>query len=77
MEMIAGATVIVRFTDLCCAGTLLSATAKESASEFVAAVGVPAITPLEGVNDKPAGNVPVATDQVNGAVPPVAVNFAE
>jgi hypothetical protein len=29
-----------------------------------AAVGVPLISPDEAVNDKPAGNVPVATDHV-------------
>ena len=47
-----------------------------SGAEFSAVVGVPAITPVEGVNDKPAGNEPAVIDQVSGGVPPAAANVA-
>ena len=76
MEMLDDATLNARFTDFCCAGTLLSATVKVSGAEFTAVVGVPAITPLAGVSDKPAGNEPALIDQVSGGVPPVAANVA-
>jgi len=45
--------------------------------QFRRLVGVPAITPLEGVNDRPGGNEPAVIDQVSGGVPPLAVNVAE
>ena len=73
-EILDGATGRLKFTDFCSAGTLLSVTVKVSAFGFSAVVGVPVITPLEGVIAKPAGNEPAAIDQVNGAVPPVAAN---
>ena len=47
------------------------------ASVFAAAVGVPATLPAEASSDRPAGNVPLATDQVYGAVPPDALSVAE
>ena len=74
--MIEGATVKVRFTDLCCAGALLSATVNVSGAAVTAVVGVPAITPLDAVRDKPAGNDPAVIDQVSGEVPPVVANVA-
>jgi hypothetical protein len=37
------------------------------------AVGVPLITPVTGLNDKPVGKAPEDNDKVNGAVPPTAV----
>ena len=43
----------------------------------LAADGVPAITPDEGVNARPAGSVPDTIDHKNGAVPPVAASDAE
>src|SRR5579859_4037098 len=38
-----------------------------------AAVGVPAIAPVEVLSVRPAGSVPATTEKVNGAVPPVTV----
>lgn len=43
--------------------------------EAPAAVGVPEITP-SAASVRPAGNVPVAIDQVYGAAPPVADKLA-
>jgi hypothetical protein len=37
------------------------------------AVGVPVIAPVDVFNVKPGGKVPVATEKVNGGVPPVTV----
>jgi hypothetical protein len=45
-------------------GVLESVTSKVSGVELIAVVGVPLITPVDAVNDKPAGNVPEASDQV-------------
>jgi len=39
--------------------------------------GVPLITPVDGANERPAGNVPAVVAQVYGAVPPIAVNVVE
>ena len=75
-EMIDGATVKVRFTDLCCAGTNAVGDRERERSRIHAVVGVPAITPVEGVKDKPAGNEPAVIDQVSGEVPPAAANVA-
>jgi hypothetical protein len=41
-----------------------------------AAVGVPLITPLEPLRERPAGRVPLVMDQVNGDVPPLAASVA-
>src|ERR1017187_5709351 len=38
-----------------------------------AAVGVPVMAPVVALSVKPAGRVPVATEKVNGAVPPETV----
>src|SRR6204780_5092191 len=38
-----------------------------------AAVGVPVIAPVVALSVRPAGSVPVATENVYGAVPPVTV----
>jgi len=43
------------------------------AAAFTAVVGVPEITPAE-LNAKPAGSVPELSNQVYGAVPPVAAS---
>jgi hypothetical protein len=43
--------------------------------EVPAAVGVPAIAPVED-NVRPAGNVPLVSVHDNGAVPPVVVSCA-
>jgi hypothetical protein len=40
-------------------------------------VGVPVIAPVDASNENPAGNVPTATAQAYGVVPPVAANVAE
>ncbi|HYI93631.1 MAG TPA: hypothetical protein VEX68_08810 [Bryobacteraceae bacterium] len=41
------------------------------------AVGVPAMPPVEAFKVRPAGNEPVATDHVRGAVPPLATSVVE
>src|SRR5262245_66570789 len=42
-----------------------------------AAVGVPLICPEAWVRVRPAGSVPLASDQLYGGVPPVAASVAE
>jgi hypothetical protein len=42
-----------------------------------AAVGVPVIAPVAALNESPAGKVPLVSDHVYGAVPPVAPKVAE
>ena len=44
--------------------------------EVPSAVGVPASTPVDAFRVIPAGGVPLLTDQVYGAVPPVAVSVS-
>jgi hypothetical protein len=51
------------------AGELASATCTVK-SKVPGLVGVPVIAPSDGAKLRPGGNVPDATDQVNGAVPP-------
>ena len=41
-----------------------------------AAVGVPEITPVPALSDRPVGNEPLARDQVYGGVPPEAASVA-
>jgi hypothetical protein len=38
------------------------------------AVGVPEITPVPLFKERPAGNAPTVTDQLNGVVPPLAAS---
>jgi hypothetical protein len=42
-------------------------------------VGVPLITPVDAFSDNPPGSglLPGASEKVNGAIPPVTVNFCE
>jgi hypothetical protein len=40
--------------------------------EVPAVVGVPEMTPVAGAKVRPVGRVPTVTDQVKGAVPPLA-----
>jgi hypothetical protein len=42
--------------------------------ELPEVVGVPAISPVDVLRDNPAGRLPLAIDQVYGAVPPPAVS---
>ena len=58
------------------AGNPRASVARTVTRALTAAVGVPEIVP-PAPRVSPAGNVPAATDQVNGAVPPVAVSVAE
>ena len=44
--------------------------------EVPAVVGVPLMAPVEALRPRPAGRLPLATDQVIGPVP-VALNRAE
>lgn len=64
----------VSATVLVCAGVAESATAKLMEVLVVAAVGVPETTPVLADKDSPAGSVPLATDQVYGALPPLAAS---
>ena len=60
----AGAIVRVRLTVFVNAGLLESVTLKVSGVPFTAAVGVPVIEPVEAFRLKPAGSVPLVSDQV-------------
>jgi hypothetical protein len=79
MESVAPAAVIVkvRFTLADSAGLLASVTLNVSGELLTTAVGLPAIAPVAALRDKPAGSVPLVSDHVYGAVPPVAPNVAE
>ena len=67
--------VSVRFALCVSAGLPESVTFKVSGVLVTAAVGVPVIAPVDP-KDKPAGSVPLASDQLYGAVPPVAARVA-
>ena len=43
-------------------------------ADVPALVGVPLMTPVEALNDSPAGKLPVDTDHVNGARPPLTAS---
>lgn len=60
-----------------CTGLLESVTLKVSAAPDTAVVGVPVMAPVAAFSDSPAGNVPLASDQAYGVVPPDAVSVAE
>jgi hypothetical protein len=67
--------VSVRFALCVSAGLPESVTFKVSGVLVTAAVGVPVIAPVDP-KDNPAGSVPLVSDQVYGAVPPVAARVA-
>ena len=69
--------VSVKFADVVKAGWLESLTVTVSASPLTAVDGVPLIVPVEAPSDSPAGSVPLAIDQVYGAVPPLAASVTE
>jgi hypothetical protein len=71
--------VIVResVTDFDCAGTPASVTVNVNCPLVSALVGVPAINPLEAFRVTPTGRVPLKSDHVYGAVPPLAANVVE
>ena len=71
------AMVSVRLTDWLCTALPESVTLKVSAALASTAEGVPAMVPVDGFKDRPAGRVPAVRDQVNGVVPPVAASVAE
>jgi hypothetical protein len=56
---------------------LLASVALTVKVEVAAALGVPVMTPVLGLRLSPVGNVPLETDQVTGAVPPVEVKVVE
>ncbi len=60
-----------------CAGLLESVTWKANAVPDTAVVGVPVMAPVAAFSDNPAGNVPPASDQAYGVVPPDAASAAE
>ena len=67
--------VSVRFALCASAGLPESVTFKVIGVLVAAAVGVPVIAPVDP-KDKPVGSVPLVSDQVYGAVPPVAARVA-
>ena len=67
--------VSVRFALCVSAGLPESVTFKVSGVLVAAAVGMPVIAPVDP-KDKPMGSVPLVSDQVYGAVPPVAARVA-
>jgi hypothetical protein len=69
----AAAIVSVRLVLLLCAGLLESVTWIVSSTALTAAVGVPEIKPVDAARVSPEGSGPLVTDQVYGALPPLAV----
>jgi hypothetical protein len=55
------------------AGLLESVTLKVSGALATDAEGVPVTAPVEGFRVRPAGSVPLVSDQLYGKTPPVAV----
>ena len=45
--------------------------------ELPEAVGVPEITPVSLLSDRPVGSEPLTIDQVYGGVPPLTANVVE
>ena len=76
MTSAAGEMVSVKLTDCVSTGLLASVILNVSGELFTATVGVPAIAPVLALSDRPAGNVPLVSDQVYGVVPPVAMSVA-
>ena len=74
LTKLAGSDVTVRQIALALADCR-SVTFKVSGVLVAAAVGVPVIAPVDP-KDKPMGSVPLVSDQVYGAVPPVAARVA-
>jgi hypothetical protein len=68
--------VRVRLTDLFWAGLLESVTVNVRAVALAVAVGVPLIAPVAAFKVRPAGRVPLVSDQAYGNVPPVAASVA-
>src|SRR5574342_517999 len=59
-----------------CAGLVESLT-RAKKLYVPAVVGVPEMTPVPLLSDRPAGSEPLEIDQVYGVVPPLAVNVPE
>lgn len=70
----AGVTVMERFAVMICGVELESFTCTAK-FDRPAADGVPEINP-EGINVRPAGKVPLASEKVSGRLPPLAVTVA-
>jgi hypothetical protein len=70
-----GAAVTAMLSDFVTVNALASVTFTVKVLEPVP-VGVPEITPVVEASASPAGKVPEETDQLYGAVPPVAAKVA-
>jgi len=68
--------VSAKLIDFVYTGRLESLTVKVSGVALAVAVGVPVIAPVAAFSERPAGNVPLETDQLYGVVPPVAASVA-
>jgi len=73
----AAATVSVRLTEVVCGGLPESFAVKVSARLVAGTDGVPVMAPVDEFKDRPVGNKPEVSDQVNGVVPPVAARVVE
>jgi hypothetical protein len=71
-----GATTIAVVAEAVCVGLPLSVTAAVKV-DVPLWVGTPEMIPVDGARDNPAGNLPVAIDQMYGAVPPPAAKAWE
>ena len=70
MVVITGATLII--TVYACIAVPPTLSLSMIVKVYVpAVVGVPEMMPVTGASERPTGNVPTDTDQVNGDVPPV------
>jgi hypothetical protein len=70
---------IVRVNDFSsvCSGSLESTTRTVIPPVGAGPVGVPEITPVEGLSVKPGASPPAVIEKVNGVVPPVVVIWSE
>jgi hypothetical protein len=78
VEMTSAAAETVRVREALCvrAGKLESATLNVSGVLATDAEGVPVMAPIETFRIRPAGRVPLVSDQVYGETPPLAVRVA-
>ena len=72
-----GAIVRLRIAVAVSAGEVESVTLKVNDTALVIALGVPLMSPLEGLSERPSGRLPETNCQLYGPVPPEAVSVLE
>jgi hypothetical protein len=76
MDTGVGATTILVLTDKDCLGLPLSATVAVNV-DVPLLLGTPEMTPVDGVNERPAGRLPDVMDHEYGTLPPDALRLCE